>query len=48
MKTVAEGIETEEQLRTLREVGCERAQGYLLGRPAPLPKMDVATLGSAA
>ncbi len=48
MKTVAEGVETEEQLRTLREIGCDRAQGYLLGRPAPLPKIDVAKLGSAA
>ena len=47
MKTVAEGVETEEQLRALREIGCDRAQGYLLGRPAPLPKM-IAALGSAA
>ena len=31
---VAEGIETEEQARVLRELGCERAQGYALARPA--------------
>jgi len=30
---VAEGIETEEQLRTLRALGCPRGQGYLLARP---------------
>ena len=30
---VAEGIETEEQARVLRELGCERAQGYALARP---------------
>ena len=30
---VAEGVETEEQLAYLRELGCESAQGYLLGRP---------------
>jgi diguanylate cyclase (GGDEF)-like protein/PAS domain S-box-containing protein len=33
---VAEGIETAEQLATLRRLGCAFAQGYHLGRPAPL------------
>ena len=31
---VAEGIETEAQATVLRELGCERAQGYALARPA--------------
>jgi len=30
---VAEGVEREEQLRLLREVGCDQAQGFLLGMP---------------
>jgi len=30
---VAEGIETHEQLATLRELGCDHGQGFLLGRP---------------
>ncbi len=30
---VAEGIETEEQLKTLRSMRCKFGQGYLLGRP---------------
>ena len=30
---VAEGIETPEQLRVLRRLGCELGQGYLFGRP---------------
>jgi len=32
---LAEGIETEEQYHYLRELGCDTAQGYLLGRPVP-------------
>jgi len=35
MQTVAEGVETPEQLAHLRTLGCDFAQGYLLGRPAP-------------
>ena len=33
--TVAEGVETEQQLALLRAAGCTQAQGYLLGRPIP-------------
>ncbi len=31
--TIAEAIETSEQLHVLREMGCHRGQGYLLGKP---------------
>jgi EAL domain-containing protein (putative c-di-GMP-specific phosphodiesterase class I) len=31
--TIAEGVETAAQLESLRQLGCERAQGYHLGRP---------------
>jgi hypothetical protein len=31
---VAEGVETEEQLARIGELGCESAQGYLFARPA--------------
>src|SRR5690606_18091891 len=34
---VAEGVETHDELRALRSLGVELAQGYLIGRPAPLP-----------
>ena len=33
LKTVAEGVESEEQLRRLSEIGCDLMQGFLLGRP---------------
>lgn len=34
--TIAEGVEQPEELDWLRANGCDQAQGYLLGRPAPL------------
>ncbi|MCW0392910.1 bifunctional diguanylate cyclase/phosphodiesterase [Xanthomonas sacchari] len=39
IETVGEGIETEQQLATLRELGCDYGQGYLLGRPAAAPQL---------
>jgi diguanylate cyclase (GGDEF)-like protein len=35
MKTVAEGVETAEQLQRLRAMKCDQAQGYLYSRPVP-------------
>jgi EAL domain-containing protein (putative c-di-GMP-specific phosphodiesterase class I) len=35
---VAECVETAGQLRMVRELGCDEAQGWHLGRPAPLAK----------
>lgn len=34
---VAEGVETEAELAALRELKVDKAQGFLLGRPGPLP-----------
>ena len=42
LKSVAEGIETVEQLEVVRELGCELGQGYLFSRP--LPAQDVPPL----
>lgn len=35
MKTVAEGVETQEQLESLKALGCDLIQGYLFGKPQP-------------
>ena len=35
LSVVAEGVETPLQLTRLREIGCDRGQGYLFGRPRP-------------
>jgi EAL domain-containing protein (putative c-di-GMP-specific phosphodiesterase class I) len=38
---IAEGVETEEQLGMLIDLGCPRAQGYLLARPMPASQVQV-------
>jgi diguanylate cyclase (GGDEF)-like protein len=40
LHTVAEGVETEEQLRQLRLLGCDEMQGYLFGKPVPVESFE--------
>jgi EAL domain-containing protein (putative c-di-GMP-specific phosphodiesterase class I)/AmiR/NasT family two-component response regulator len=42
-KVIAEGIETEDQLKFLRLLKCDEGQGYLLGRPAPAEQFNFGT-----
>ena len=42
LQVVAQGIEREDQRDALAALGCELGQGYLLGRPLPLPALSVA------
>jgi EAL domain-containing protein (putative c-di-GMP-specific phosphodiesterase class I) len=47
--TIAEGVETPAQLRTIRKLGIAAGQGYLLGRPGndiDLPWIDLEALES--
>lgn len=39
LQTVAEGIETPQQLAFLTDKGCDIGQGYLFGRPVPADKL---------
>ncbi len=37
---VGEGVETPEQLAALRAMGCDRAQGYLMGKPMSAAELE--------
>jgi EAL domain-containing protein (putative c-di-GMP-specific phosphodiesterase class I) len=39
LKVIAEGVETAKLLGMLKEMGCDQAQGYYLGRPLPLDEL---------
>lgn len=48
VRVVAEGVETEEQFDRVRDLRCDRAQGYLFGRPMPVDRVDDALRRSLA
>lgn len=39
LRTVAEGVETEEELALVRELGCDEVQGFLIARPMPAQEL---------
>lgn len=41
LKTIAEGVETAEQFKILRELGCDYVQGYYFSRPLPVEELIV-------
>jgi EAL domain-containing protein (putative c-di-GMP-specific phosphodiesterase class I) len=42
---IAEGIESDEQLRTLRTLGCDLAQGFAFAHPAPAAEIEALLAG---
>jgi diguanylate cyclase (GGDEF)-like protein len=40
MRVTAEGVETEDQARLLRMVGCEKLQGYYYSKPKPFDQLS--------
>jgi diguanylate cyclase (GGDEF)-like protein len=48
LATIAEGVETEEELRQIEEEGCQLVQGYLTGRPLAPNVADSLAASSAS
>ncbi|MCJ2133763.1 EAL domain-containing protein [Methylobacterium sp. J-026] len=44
LEVVAEGVESDEDLRILQTMGCPFLQGYHLGRPMPVPVLEATLL----
>jgi EAL domain-containing protein (putative c-di-GMP-specific phosphodiesterase class I) len=47
MKVIVEGVETEAQLKAIKEIGADEVQGFLLGHPTPNPLKHLSTYPSA-
>jgi diguanylate cyclase (GGDEF)-like protein/PAS domain S-box-containing protein len=47
LDVVAEGVETEHQMRALRTIGCDKVQGYLLSAPLPASQIEAWLVRSA-
>ena len=52
LKVIAEGVEDDEQVRLLKDLGCDQIQGYLVSRPVPPHEVETllrrASLAAAA
>jgi hypothetical protein len=48
MTTIAEGVETREELQLVRDLGCPLVQGYIFGKPMPAEEaLELAKKGAA-
>ena len=47
LKVVAEGVDSDDQLRLLRVLGCDEMQGYLFSQPVPDTVFEALYLGGA-
>jgi diguanylate cyclase (GGDEF)-like protein len=48
LKVVAEGVEEDEQMSMLRDLGCDQVQGYLVSWPLPAAQVESLLRGEAA
>lgn len=48
LQTVAEGVETQQQLAALRRRGCDQIQGYLFSEPLPINELATKLRGGCA
>ncbi len=46
IRVTAEGVETQEQLELVHQSGCDKVQGFLLGRPSPAANALTAGAGA--
>ncbi|MBX2809857.1 MAG: EAL domain-containing protein [Cellvibrionaceae bacterium] len=46
LSTIAEHVETREQLNTLKQIGIDYAQGYLIARPKPLTSASISPISA--
>lgn len=45
VESVAVGVETEGEMAVLKELGCDQAQGYLMGKPMPSAEFEKRYIG---
>lgn len=46
METVAEGVEYQEQVEMLKQIGCDYIQGYYYAKPMPISEFETLAFGS--
>ena len=46
LEVISEGVETPEQLETLKEIGCDHIQGYIWGKPMPPEEAEKLAIAS--
>ena len=44
LDVIAEGVEDQEQLDSLREIGCDFIQGFIWGRPLPMDEAETVVM----
>jgi EAL domain-containing protein (putative c-di-GMP-specific phosphodiesterase class I) len=48
LRVVAEGVENQEVMQLLKEMGCDQAQGYFISKPMPAEQFEQWAAGWAS